>query len=177
MVNEYYTPSVVLGRVERNDKDYALILYTRELGKVIATAKSIRKITSKLAGHLRAGNIADVRVVDRGSYQLIDALVDYIPERREGLLQFLAFVEDMTAYGQQDLRLWYIVEEVVRRGVFGPEVYNYLLTLMGYDTNNCQNCHRQIIGGAYFYTPDMVLLCPGCIAGIKLNEDELVQVS
>ena len=176
-MNEYYTPAVVLGRVPRNDKDYGLILYTKELGKMMATAKSIRKITSKLAGHLRSGNLVDVRLVDKGSHQLIDGLSEYVPERRAGLLRFLSFIDEMTPYGQQDLRLWYIVEEAIRRGVFSPEVYGYLLRLMGFSTEVCQNCRQQLRGRAYFYTPDTVALCSKCLVGVKVKEDELVEVS
>ena len=52
-----------------------VILFMEKMGKLLARAQSLRKITSKLAAHLQPGNLARVRVIEKGNLvQVVDAL-------------------------------------------------------------------------------------------------------
>src|SRR3989338_9513883 len=148
-MREYYTPAVVLGSTPKRDKDAQIVLYTKDLGKVSAIAKSIRKITSKLAGHLKVGSLANVRLIDAGgSYQLIDGLAFKEPHKGGEQLKLAAFLENVIPQGQSDIRMWYTVSEIFESGTITPRIYRYLLRLMGFvmgsgDILICQGCKRE----------------------------------
>jgi len=176
-MKEYYTPGLVLDRVPRNSQDQSVVLYTKELGKVSAISKSIRKITSKLSGHLTAGTIANVRLIDRGSHQLIDALSYFKPEPDEELFRFLSFLDETVPYNQPEHKLWYAVEEIVMKKSFSPRIYRYLLQVMGFESSACQNCKKILDEVAYFHTPDIIFLCSNCLTRSRVKQQDVVPVS
>jgi len=181
-VNEYYTPALVLRAIPRNDKDAQFVLYTKELGKIYATAKSVRKITSKLAGHLKIGSLIDARIINRGgSFQLIDALARSAPCKDLGVLRFLSFLDSTIPQREVDQRLWYTVREVTESCRISAPIYRYLLQLMGFaksgeETLVCQGCRRgdQVV---YFYPTDIIFLCSNCLLRVRIDINEAVPVS
>jgi len=48
----YKTPAIIIKRIDLKDADRLIIAYTKEFGKVSLKAKSVKKETSKLKGHL-----------------------------------------------------------------------------------------------------------------------------
>ena len=181
-MNEYYTPALVLGVHPKNDKDAQFVLYTKDLGKIYATAKSVRKITSKLAGHLKIGSLLDARIVARGSsFQLIDGLSRGRWCGDSEILRFLKFLDDTIPQQQPDQRLWYTVREIVEGCKLGPSIYRYLLQLMGFTSStqdglNCQGC-RQAKEFVYFYAPDIIFLCSECLSRVRIDTNEAVPIS
>ena len=181
-MREYYTPAVVLGLGPRGDKDARVILYTRDLGKISAIAKSIRKITSKLAGHLTVGTLADVRLIDAGgSYQLIDGLASKGPCGGGEQLKLAAFLEDVIPQGQPDTQMWYTVSEIFEGCTITPRIYRYLLQLMGFvkggeEAPMCQGCKGGNGKVVYFYAPDIIFLCSNCLLRIHIDVNETVPV-
>ncbi len=182
-MREYYTPALVLGFNPRNDKDAQIILYTKDLGKVHALAKSIRKITSKLAGHLKIGTMTNVRLIDiGGSYQLIDGLALGKPHGGGEQLRLAAFLEEVVPQGQPDVQMWYTVSEIFGRGMITPRIYRYLLQLMGFvrggeDVPICQGCKGEESKVVYFYAPDIIFLCSDCLFRVRIDVNETVPVS
>ena len=179
-MSEYYTEGVILNHVPRNEKDTALTIYTKELGKITAISKSIRKITSKLAGHLRVGSIANLRVIDAGSFQVVDALAISNPIRSAEIFAFLKFIDDMTPQNQSDLRLWYTVREIVESGKISEKVYRYIIELMGFASSSeilCKRCRRGGDRVAYFYSADIIFLCTDCILSLPININEAIKIS
>ena len=182
-MHEYYTPAIVLDLKPRNAKDLQVTLYTNELGKIRAIAKSMRKITSKLAGHMRVGNLVDARVIDRGSFQLIDGLSRRMACKSEDMFNFLNFLEAMTSYNQPDTRLWYTVNEIMERCQFSPAIYRYLLQIMGFGKEvsdklpACGRCRQVKESLVYFYAPDIIFLCSGCITRTTVDKNDLVPVA
>ena len=73
-MQEYVTEAVVLDTVPSAELDVRVSLFTKKFGKLVARAKSVKKITSKLAGHLEPGNIIKIRLVEKKGLQLVDAL-------------------------------------------------------------------------------------------------------
>ena len=176
-MTEHYTPSLVLNRVPRNSQDLSMVLYTKELGKISAIAKSIRKVTSKLSGHLTVGSLANVRVIDKGAHQLIDALSYSKSQPDEELFRFITFIDDVVPYNQPELKLWYTVEEVIKKRSFSPEIYKYLLQLMGFDSKACEHCNNNLGQVAYFHTPDIIFLCSSCLAKNPIKQEDVVPIS
>jgi recombinational DNA repair protein (RecF pathway) len=73
-MQEYVTDAIVLRKEPLGDLDSRYTLFTKRFGKIVAKAKSSRKITSKLAPHLEPGIVAKIRFFDAKGTQLIDAL-------------------------------------------------------------------------------------------------------
>ncbi|HUC01756.1 MAG TPA: recombination protein O N-terminal domain-containing protein [Candidatus Paceibacterota bacterium] len=73
-MQEYVTDAIVLRKDPLGDQDGRYALFTKRFGRIVAKAKSSRKITSKLAPHLEPGMVAKVRFIETKGIQLIDAL-------------------------------------------------------------------------------------------------------
>lgn len=72
---EYYFPeAVVLAKDSVGEADSRVFLYVKDFGKLVAKARSARKITSKLSSHLEPGNLTQVRLVEKNGLQVVDAL-------------------------------------------------------------------------------------------------------
>jgi DNA repair protein RecO (recombination protein O) len=56
----YRTPAVVLKRTDLGEADRIITLFSREVGKVRAVAKGVRRGTSRSAGHLEPFTLSDV---------------------------------------------------------------------------------------------------------------------
>jgi len=170
---EHYTKAFVLAREPRGELDAALTLYTKDLGKVVAKIKSVRRITSKLSGHLVPGSLANVRIVERNGngHQVVDALSTHLEINLESL-RFLDFVNKLTPAGVPDLQLWHELESTLMKKIPSKDTYQKVISLMGYDAKNaaCDNCgSRQI---AYFVPRDIMFLCARCSTDSRLKQDE-----
>lgn len=73
-MQEYVTDAIVLKKDPQGDLDGRYTLFTKRFGRIMAKAKSSRKITSKLAPHLEPGMVTKVRFIETRGTQLIDAL-------------------------------------------------------------------------------------------------------
>lgn len=71
---EHVTQALVLARYPHGEADLRVSLFTRDLGRLVATAISGRKITSKLAPHLEEGSVASVRLIEQKGIRVADAL-------------------------------------------------------------------------------------------------------
>jgi recombinational DNA repair protein (RecF pathway) len=76
MNHEYISEAIVLNKEFLDDLDIRVFLLTPELGKLICTVKSARKINSKLRGHLEPANLIIARIVlgRQNNFKLVDAL-------------------------------------------------------------------------------------------------------
>ena len=73
-MTEYFTKGLIMMRDEKGEFDEAVIVYTKDLGKISATVRSVRRIRSKLSAHLGIGTIANLRIIKKNSFQIVDAL-------------------------------------------------------------------------------------------------------
>lgn len=73
-MQEYVTEAIVLDREPSGELDFRVSFLTKKRGKIIAKAKSARKIVSKLSGHLMPGYVADIRLIEKNGLQVVDAL-------------------------------------------------------------------------------------------------------
>lgn len=112
-MNEYLTDAIILGREDLNEFDSRVDLYTKNHGRLKAKAKSIRKSTSKLAGHLEPLMLSRVRLVDKNDILVVDSLAmdrfDFLrssPKSFQSGLQLLGFFRQNILEGEQDLALW-----------------------------------------------------------------------
>jgi DNA repair protein RecO (recombination protein O) len=56
----YRTPAIILKRMDLGEADRIVTLYTRDVGKVRAVAKGVRRTVSRSAGHLEPFTLSDV---------------------------------------------------------------------------------------------------------------------
>jgi len=160
---EYFTSALVLDTENSAEFDKSIYLYTKDLGKVAAKAKSIRKITSKLAGHLQPLNFVRVRLVEKRGFQITDALTtDKIKPSPEAL-ELLQFIKEMTFDLQPDKNFWSVIKKTFK-DLKNNKKFSYqpLLRALGFapDFSRCHVCHSKFV--SYFSKTEQVFLCRRC---------------
>ena len=122
-MREFTVEAIVLGLEEVGEYDRRFFLYTRDFGKVVARATSIRKITSKLAGHMETGNLVIVRLANKSEsdrYQLTDALRVSRPSLFTGtfgtLFSILELFQRASPEGIPDQELWQWLLDLINAG-------------------------------------------------------------
>ncbi len=176
---EHYTTAIVLDVEAKSDLDGIITLYTKSFGRIKAKAKSIKKITSKLAGHLMRGNIVSIRLIERGeggNFQVLDALSERPPRVSQELIKFIGILDRVSPVGLPDLGLWYEAERAISQGDFSPACYRRILSNLGIDIDSavCAECGDPHI--AYFVPGDVTFLCTESAERSQIAEHEIVQI-
>ncbi len=159
-MQEYFGDAIILNSEPNGDLDSRISLFTRQYGKLAAKAKSVRKITSKLAGHLQPGFFADVRLVEKSGLQVVDALKR---GKSDISLADLYFLDTLLHEAEPDAELWRILVE----GRFNwPEV----LKLLGWDPKvaSCSMCRAK--SPQFFYTRNQDFFCENCVSNLPQND-------
>lgn len=153
---EFITEAVVLDKADAGEQDARISLYTKDCGKLTAKTKSLRKITSKLAGHLQPLNLVMARLVEKNGVQLVDALTleRRLPDPKQ--LKSLFLIKELAAEGQPDPDIW----EAFQNPQFFREPAG-TLALLGFDPafakcNYCQAAPK------VFYPADFYFYCEKC---------------
>lgn len=159
---EHVTKAIVLDKMDSGELDSWVYLYTEDFGKISAKAKSLRKITSKLAGHLEPSNLVMVRILDKNGPQLLDALTLEKGKSNLELLKNLLLVKELSAEWQPDSELWQLLKQYFRPTVkFLPDGAA-ILGLLGFDPAfaKCNYCQKE--KPEAFYPPDLYFYCRDC---------------
>ncbi len=173
---EYLTNALVLEAEDSGEFDKIIYLYSKDLGKVRAKAKSARKITSKLAGHLQPLNFVKIRLVEKNGLQITDALVLDRVKISEVALAVLDFIKEMTYEFQRDKNLWLLIKKTFQDLKNNKKIsYKPLLKGLGFafDFSCCHVCGAKSV--AYFSKSEQVFLCDKCALKVDKNELVLVQ--
>lgn len=152
-VKEYLTEAVVLEKEALDELDLKITLYSQSLGKVRAKAKSARKMTSKLAGHLEPLNLVKIRLVQKNGFQIADALK--FGRLNSDKLQLLNLVNGMVPDQEPDQELWLLVKNSAARPAD-------ILRHLGFDPAfaNCAVCGRS--KPEYFNLAESLYWCDLC---------------
>lgn len=157
---EYASEAIVLDRDIHGESDVRVILFTREFGKLVARARSMRKILSKLAGHLEPGTHASVRLIEKKGLQVVDAL-------KRG----------RSAWTPADL---FLMSELLPQEEPAEEVWDMLagdspdwravLRALGWDPRDarCTSCEQE--GPRIFHLKDPSFFCEACIPASVLAD-------
>ncbi|MBU6500812.1 MAG: recombination protein O N-terminal domain-containing protein [Patescibacteria group bacterium] len=163
-MQEYLSDAVVLDKVQNGDMDSRFFMFTKKFGKLAAKAKSARKITSKLAGHLQPGNLVSARFIERNGLQVVDAL------KRNKLnigLTELYFLNKLLHEAEPEQRLWHLLVS---------ERFDWIeiLRILGWDADetSCQNCNTG--KPVAFDIGVQEFLCENC--AIKTPADKLLYI-
>ena len=182
LMNEYFTSGIVLSRLPSGEFDESVVLYTKMFGKVRAKATGLRRITSKLSGHLQVGSLVNLRLRKKNSTQLIEAI-----SLRRGLStdlhRFLGFIDQMVPFESPDAHLWHACEYVLENEVFiqgdkelRDKVYRRLLDVLGFGPRfaNCSDCGSNKI--AYFLASDIMFLCSNSLGKLGYTPYDLIEI-
>ena len=161
-MQEYVSEAIVLKKQHLGDCDIRYSFFTRRFGKMIAKAKSARKITSKLAGHLEPGNLVRVRFIEKTGLQITDALKE---SRLETSLENLSFLSDLLPEGEPEPALW----AHCTAGHFAPLD---ILRMLGWDPvhASCVSCNSSEIDSFHINSQDF--FCRQC--SLKLGKNGVV---
>lgn len=158
---EFVTEAVVLDKIGQGEQDARVYLYTEELGKISAKAKSLRKITSRLAAHLEPGNLVSARIIDKNGPQVIDALTISRSKVQRESLQALLLLKEAAVESQPDSELWgFLKSGLLRAGGFLGG--GAMLSFLGFDPQfaSCAYCGKS--RPESFYVPDSSFYCGNC---------------
>lgn len=159
---EHQTEAIVLAKAPADNADAYYTLLTPDLGKVKARATSVRKLTSKLAGHLEPGTLGTVRLVQRipgGPRRLVESLAD---GRAIGVMamKIAALADAVSPTEAPDEDFFSAVKSVLFTETDGGE--RAILKAAGFDpeTARCSFCGSEKI--VYFSGRDIIFLCRAC---------------
>ncbi len=129
---EYSGEAIVLRRENLGEHDSRISFLTKKFGKLVAKAKSARKLTSKLSAHLEPGTVSELRLIEKNDLLVVDAL------KKTRLViapADLFFVDRLLAEQDPDLPLWHML----RDGAFSWEE---ILRMLGWDPREavCSGC-------------------------------------
>ena len=153
-MQEYVSDAVVLLKQPSGEQDGRYALFTKRFGKIIGRAKSSRKITSKLSGHLEPGNVVKVRFIEQKGIQIVDALKT---TRVPISLGDLALLAELTAEMESDASLW---DQIVG----APFSWEAVLRTLGWDPAGAVCIACGALPAGHFFIPRQEFFCSACIA-------------
>ncbi len=148
-MQEYVTDAIVLKKDPLGDMDGRYTLFTKRFGRIMAKAKSSRKITSKLAPHLEPGIVAKVRFIETKGTQLIDALKS---GRVPLSLSDLHFLSQLLPDAEPEPALWELLT---------GENFNWTvaLAILGWDPADAECVECGTKHPTYFYIARQEFYC------------------
>ena len=179
---ELKTPAVIIRRARLKEADRVITLFTKELGKVSAVAKGVRKAKSKLAGHLETLTYTDITLARGKNLDTIigsQTLSPYLSirnslERTAYALYFTELVYHFAPEGQVNTTLFGLLVETLETlgATANPELLaRYfelnLLKDLGYrpELRRCLGCGAELKAVTNYFAPASGgVLCPDCAA-------------
>lgn len=160
LVQEYVDEAIVLYAEPNGDFDCRFSLFTKRFGRFSAKAKSIKKITSKLASHLQPGNVIATRIVEKKGLQIVDAL----KRSRLNISPYdLYLLHKVLPEAEPELEIWEAIAE-------GKMDWMDILRRLGWDPREakCERCHAA--KPKAFRLADQAFFCGTCASNLEENE-------
>lgn len=179
-MREIFTRAIVLGRNDSGEMDGRVSLFSEGYGKIVARAKSLRKITSKLSGHLQPLIFVKVRLIKLSGVGERYAIIDCIQDdemigletgKKHNLLSLMDFLSSFAFEGQKDKQLWEFLVDVFKNGTSKEEVFKKMIVILGIDSLSaeCFLCHKKMISG--WIENDHSFVCKNC--SLKIGRDKV----
>jgi len=177
-MQEFVTDAFVLGRRVRGELDLTVDLYTERMGRIEGRVISGQKISSRFSQHLNVLNLVTVRMVEKNTLTVTDALtVSEFPWVKndmsvfERVLHIFFLLRISTPQHVPDQILWkYLIESMTTHAIEMREI----LRILGHDFSSaiCTYCKKTSLH--YFEYEDGVFLCEIC--GSKQARDKVVLI-
>lgn len=171
---------VALRHNDMGEADRLLTIYTRELGKLRAIAKGVRKMRSRKAGHLEPFTRVNLQLA-RGRDLFIvtqaETVEAYLTMREDlekvGYAAYIVELLDRLTYDNDENRsIYHLLTDTLARLDREPEVYLAvrfyeirLLDQLGYrpELSACLNCGNEIQPQDQYFSAALGgVLCPNC---------------
>ncbi len=180
---EITTDALVIDKIESGEHDARVLLYSKDLGVVMARGTSMRKVTSKLSAHFDPLTFVSVRLIqksDGGMFQIGDALLidrcGYWRESPEALkeaLKLISVFKETGFNGGADINLWNAVYHFFTRAPEAPfHRYSHkILECLGFSSQyaKCDKC--AVKNPTQFLFRDLAFYCDTCVP--QANTDNL----
>ncbi len=179
---------IILKKQDYRESDRLFVIYTDELGKISAVAKGVRKIKSKMAGHLELFSVINLMVAPgKNNYQIAGA------DREENFLNIksdlgktvlgsfcLEVVDIFTKTDHPDIKIYELLLEILKvfdNGKNKNFLKTYalskffilkLLSLLGWtpELYSCVKCKKKITPSGNFFDAERGgLTCGQCGRG------------
>ena len=176
----YKTPAIVLRQRRLGDTDKIVTLYTAEHGKVDAVAKGVRRITSRLAGHVEPLNHGNFMLAHGRNLDIVTQVqtIETFQPLRDDLsrlshaLYACELVDRATEEREENFALYRLLLDTLRRLAQHDDldlVLRFfemsLLVELGYgpQTEQCVICHGPLASEGNVWAPGAGgALCPNC---------------
>jgi len=176
----YRTPAVILKRTDLGEADRIVTFFSRDVGKIRAVAKGVRRTTSRSAGHLEPFTLSDVMFAVGRELDVISQAdtLEAFREIREDLeltthAYYLAEVVDLLTEDRLENRdVFDTLVEGLRslRATHDPRMvlivfHLRLLEALGYrpELRECVNCRATIEPNRNHFSALLGgVLCPAC---------------
>jgi DNA repair protein RecO (recombination protein O) len=176
--------AVVLRHSDWGEADRILVLYTREMGKVRAIAKGVRKLRSRKAGHLEPFTRVTLQLAKGRDLWIVtqaETVEAYQPLREdlEGM-GYAAYVVELIdrSSGEEgaNLPLYRLLTDTLQRLAESDDPFQVvryyelrLLDLLGFrpELKMCGNCGKAIQPEDQFFSAEVGgAMCPNCGKGV-----------
>jgi DNA repair protein RecO (recombination protein O) len=176
----YRVEAVVLRRVAFGEADRVLVLFTRERGKQAVVAKGIRRITSRMAGHLELFTRADIQLAKGANLDVVTQAdtLDAFRHLREDLdrtstaYYVVELADALTEEGEEHQELFELLTATFRAlettessRLVAAHYTLRLLDVSGFRPvlQRCVACDEELQPGRNAFSPFLGgALCPRC---------------
>jgi recombinational DNA repair protein (RecF pathway) len=183
-MKEFYSRAIVLERRDVGEVDGIISLFTEDFGKILAWAKSVKKIKSKLSAHLQPLTFIKIRLIQRpgprNGWAIVDCMrdddfSDFETSKRYDILPIIYFLNHHLFEFQPDRNLWAFLRHIFLGKYDYSQTAKTLLTIMGFDLteSSCAVCSSKLV--AAFHGNDQVFLCAKC--ALKFPSDALLLIN
>jgi DNA repair protein RecO (recombination protein O) len=118
----YRVEAIVLRRVDFGEADRVLVLYTRERGKLAVVAKGVRRISSRMGGHLELFTDAELQLAKGANLDVVTQADTRNP--------FRAVREDLTRTSTAYL-IVELTDALTEEAMEHRELFDLLVTTFG----------------------------------------------
>jgi len=172
--------ALVISHKEFGEADRLLLLFSRELGKIRAIAKGVRRSRSRKAGHLQPITCVTLVLAKGKNFWIItqaDAVEDYKNIKADlNLIGYASYVLELagnlTAEEEADLHVYTLLKQALGFISLGFDPFNivrfielHFLESSGYrpELVHCVQCRKEIIPETQFLSASHGgVLCPQC---------------
>lgn len=177
-MTEFVTDAFVLGRRVRGELDITVDLYTESMGRIEGRVISGQKISSRFSQHLSVSNLVTVRMVEKNTLTVTDALT---------VSEFQWMKDDISVF-ERVLHIFFLIRVSTPQHVPDPILWKHLsesmathtiemkeiLKILGHDISSAVCAYCKKIPVHYFEYEDGAFFCETC--GSKQTHDKVVLI-
>lgn len=181
----YKTKGIILKRQDLGEADRILTIYTASQGKIRTLARGVRKVLSKLGGHLELFNLVDLGLSEGKGLDTITACQTIEPFRnlrnnlkKTSLVCYVTeLIDKLVLEKQKDYRIFRLLRELLeilnkkalqktdRLYLLVRSFELKLLSFLGYtpELKKCVACRKRIKSNLNYFSLKLGgILCPDC---------------